>query len=157
ITTYGEGANPVVQWMGDDETVLSMLNERPTSFDIVIENIAFDSLTVPPTKSCVRAIHPAGRNLTVRNCAFRHISFAMNCEQNIDGLLALNNTTEIIGGYFSWAQGHDHTYIGNTCAGSTSQHVIRLGGLDRCLIASNTITNETNSAIWAMLGSYVYV
>src|SRR5204863_7890587 len=32
-----------------------------------------------------------------------------------------------------------------------------LGGVDRCLIAFNTLTNTSNSTVWAMLGSYAYI
>jgi PKD repeat protein len=156
LSAYGSGSTPVLNWTGGDG-VLAIMEFNAAARDVVIQNLAFSSPNPQPTLSTGRAIHPAGKNLTVRKCRFDNISFAMNCEQDVQGLLAVKNDCGLIGAYFSWAEGSDHTYIGNTCEGSRSQHVIRFGGLDRCLIYDNTITNHTNSTIWAMLGSYVYI
>jgi hypothetical protein len=122
-----------------------------------VQDIEFTSTSQPPSNSSVRALHPAGKNVTVRRCRFGNISFAMNCEQGVDELLAQENVAGMLGAYFSWAQGHDHVYLANACAGSISQHVIRLGGLERCLIAHNSLVNPNNSTIWGMLGSHLYI
>jgi hypothetical protein len=156
IGAYGSGAMPTLNWTAGD-SVLSIFEFTADARNVVVQNIRFTSSTNHPDLSTVRALHPAGQNLTVRNCRFSDVSYAMNCEQDISGLLALRNQCDVVGAYFSWAEGSDHTYIGNTCMGSRSQHVIRFGGLDRCLIAHNKITNNTNSTVWAMIGSYAYI
>lgn len=157
IGAFGNGPPPEIHWTGDAQTVAAMIAETERASRVIVQDVHFTSTQYPPTNSSVRALHPAGGNFTVRRCRFGNVSFALNCEQGIDGLLAQDNIAGLIGAYFSWAQGRDHVYRGNVCAGSVSQHVIRLGGVERCLIAGNTLTNPNNSTVWGMLGSHLYI
>jgi hypothetical protein len=44
-------------------------------------------------------------------------------------------------------QGTDHVYIGNTVANSTREHVVRMNGVERLLVANNNFSNENRQNI----------
>jgi PKD repeat protein len=156
IGAYGSGANPVLDWAGATNTSSGILGMNSAARDVVIQDLELDS-PAAISLSIVRGVQPDGVNITLRNCFFRDLSYAINCERGVDGFLVQDCSSAVLGAYFSWVQGTDHSYLGNTCPGSSSQHILRLGGCDRCLIARNTITNNTNSTIWSMLGAHVYI
>lgn len=155
IGAYGNGAKPVLHWTVNSNyaAIMSMGSQAK---NVVVQDLTFDS-PFTPNNLIVRGIHPNGSNVTVRNCHFDDVSYAMNTEQGVDGFLVLNNTADAIGAYLVWAQGHDHTYLGNTVANSMHEHNIRIGGAKRLLIAHNDLTNTNKSTIWGMLTEHCYI
>ena len=156
VGAYGTGSNPKLNYTVNAEYG-KMINMGDSSKDVIIENIQFDS-PFAPNNLIIRAIHPHGNNITVRNCYFGNVSYAMNADGGgVYGLLTQGNTTGVIGAYYIWAHGNDHTHIGNTVGGSVDEHNIRYGGVSRSLIAHNDLTNNAKSTIWLMLGDHCYV
>jgi hypothetical protein len=68
--------------------------------------------------------------------------------------------------YFVWVQGQDVVIVGNKVANSTREHIIRVGGADRVLVAFNDFTNIDRSwtdrsdiakgTMTLQKGSYIY-
>ncbi len=153
ISAYGQGERPMLLWKGAPGCSAILAVSSGGVRDTVIEDIAFDSIyDVGALHDVVDAVLPASESTTVRNCVFGRVSNALNCNRSPTGLLAVNNHAEVLGTYFSWAQGTDHVYLGNTVEGSHFEHVIRMGGVNRALIAHNALTNYPKTTIWAMLG-----
>ena len=63
----------------------------------------------------------------------------------------------MMGGYFIWAQGADHTHLDNVANGSVNEHTIRNAGVNRFYIGYNDLTNNIKTNIWCMLGSDAYI
>ncbi|MCI0630485.1 MAG: PKD domain-containing protein, partial [Phycisphaerales bacterium] len=155
IGSYGSGSLPLLNWTtpGNYPGILHLTGDAD---DIVIQNMAFDS-DFAPNNLIVRAIHPHGRNVTVRNCHFAKVSYAMNTGAGaVQRFLTLDNTAGELGAYYVWGEGNDHTHLGNTVAGSVDEHVLRLVA-DRVNISYNHFTNDAKSNIWAMLGDHCYI
>jgi hypothetical protein len=80
-----------------------------------------------------------------------------------DGVMMENNTsptTTGLRGYFVWAQGSDLTILGNTAVNSTTQHIVRVGGAERMLIAYNNFANVnvySKDTITVQIGEYAYI
>lgn len=155
IGAYGSGSRPVLRWTSSGNYA-SIISTGPQSRDVVIEDIKFDS-PFTPNNAIVRGVRPGGSNITVRNCDFGNVSYAINSEQGVDGLLVLNNTAGAIGAYLVWGQGSNHAYIGNVVTNSTHEHNIRIGGVQRLLVYGNDLTNHSKSTLWCMLGQHAYV
>ncbi|UCD75632.1 MAG: PKD domain-containing protein [Phycisphaerales bacterium] len=158
IGAYGTGDPPALRWLGEMGYSGIIKVYKDDQFDIVIQDLAFDSIhDVSQHPDVVDAIVPAGRNITIRDCLFGAVSQAVNANRQPQGLMVMDNEAGIIGKYLCWAQGTDHCYLGNTVAGSHWEHNIRLGGADRVLIAHNSLTNHPKRTIWVMLGQYCYI
>jgi hypothetical protein len=156
IGAYGSGSNPKLNYTVNAQYA-KMINLGSSAKDVMIENIQFDS-PFTPNNLIVRGIHPHGNNITVRNCHFGNVSYAMNTDgEGVYGFLTQANTTGVIGAYFIWGNGSDHTHLGNTVGGSVDEHNIRYGNVSRSLIAYNDLTNTAKSTIWLMLGDHCYV
>jgi len=100
--------------------------------------------------------------VTIRDNQFLNLADAINAAQKPAGMLVQDNTAPIgIRGYFTWAQGSDHVYLGNYCLDSMFQHVLRNGGTDRMLIAYNDFTNAGTTVIKGTLnlqkGSFMWI
>lgn len=156
IGAYGAGEPPVINYTSGTNYA-KIIDFDSDAMDIIIENIRFDS-NFAPNNMIVRALQPHGTNITVRNCFFNKISYAMNCGGGgVNGLLAQGNWADAIGAYFVWGEGSKHTIIGNTVLNSLDEHNIRMGGVSKFLIAHNDLTNTSKSTIWCMLGDHAYV
>ena len=156
IGAYGNGAKPTLRWMTTDPYA-SIITIDSNSVGVVIQDLDFTS-PYTPNNMIVRGIAAKGSNVTVRNCHFGKVSYAMNTGGGgVTGLLTQGNVTDVIGAYYLWAEGADHTHIGNTVGGSIDEHNIRLGGAVRVNISSNNLTNNAKSTIWCMLGDHCYV
>jgi hypothetical protein len=136
---------------------------------VTIRGLAFDmSFTDLEKKERPFAIGAGGVNVTVRDNEFLNIADAVNANADPRGLLVVDNVTsdaESIRGYFVWAEGSDITIVGNKVANSTREHIVRVSGADRVLIAQNDFTNSTNKVsgdktpkgvLTIQKGSYVY-
>ena len=156
ISAYGTGASPKWNYTVNAQYG-KMIDFGTSAKDIIVENIQFDS-PFAPNNQIIRAMHPHGNVITVRNCHFGKVSYAMNTDgSGVYGLLTQNNTAGVIGGYYIWAKGSDHVHLGNDVDGSVDEHNIRFGGANRVLIAHNDLTNTAKSTIWCMLGDHCYV
>jgi len=158
IGAYGSGPRPSVRWTGPPgcDAILKLAPDGV--HDTVIESIRFDSIHDTRTiHDVVDAVIPAGVNTTIRDCRFGAVSCAINGNRSPVGLLALHNAADDLATYFAWVQGSDHTYLANTVLGSHFEHVIRLGGAQRVLIAGNDLTNDPKTTIWSMLGRHCTV
>lgn len=154
IGSYGNGAPPVLNYTVNAQYT-KHIDMGDLSRNVLIENVEFDSpFTV--SANIVSGMRPNGENVTIRNCTFGDVAYAMNCELVLNGLFAMDNTAPRIGDKFSWVVGQDHVYVGNT-ATSAFSHTIRFGGAERVLIAHNDLTSEERRSLWAMLGTHTYV
>ena len=156
IGAYGPGTPPVLRGQST-RTTTGIISTFGNTENLVIERLRFDTPVQIPTNAKIRAIRPSGRNITIRNCDFDDVSYAINSEFGVQGLMASDNTANMLGAYFVWGVGSDHVYVRNSVRGSVQEHNIRLGGVNRALIAGNDLTNTVKTTIWAMLGNDVYI
>jgi len=157
VGAYGSGALPVIQFTSS-ASYAKMIDFDSSARDVVIENLRFDSTNAQPNNTIVRALQPHGTNITVRNCSFGKISYAMNTGGGgVNGLLSQSNAADVLGAYYLWGEGSNHVHIGNTVAGGLDEHNIRFGGCSKILLANNDLTNTSKSTIWCMLGDHCYV
>lgn len=157
ITAYGTGNRPIINWTVQNNYP-NAINIGSSAKNVLIEGLRFTS-PFPTDNMIVRGIAPHGTNITVRHCSFGKVSYAMNSGGGggVNGWFTYNNATEVIGAYYAWCEGSNHVHVGNTVAGSSHEHNIRLGGVTRSLIAHNDLTNNAKSTIWCMLGEQLYV
>jgi hypothetical protein len=171
IGAYGEPAaeRPVLNYVGPQD-FSAIVQLSMYSRGVTLENIHFTtSLGQGNTDKTEDAIHPAGWNLTVRNCRFSDISNALNCNGTPHGVLVMDNVAPgpaDVRAFFSWMEGQDHVYLGNTVGNSTREHIIRGMGYTRVLCYGNDVANldrrpgdpldYTKSAFNFQNGSYVY-
>jgi hypothetical protein len=147
IGRYGTGANPVISRSFGNG--ISCIASYSGANGLTIQDITFTSpygSTNPgATKIGVSGIYLGGENGTVRDCTFESLDDAINENGNPVGVLIQNNTAPLsvgLRGYFVWGQGAQQLIIGNTVAGSTKEHNIRLVGLDEVTVEDNTLTNH---------------
>ena len=128
---------------------------------VVVQDLNFDSVyDWYNGRDVVDAIRMGGTNLTVRDCSFGHVTMCLNTNLEPVGVFSYGNDAVADGGvraYYLWGEGSDHTHLGNTVSGSTHEHVIRFGGLNRALIGYNDLRNDDKRTIWCMSGKYAYV
>ena len=156
VSAYGSGSDPVIRY--DNPTQFTKIFQvKDMARDVVIENIVFDS-PFTPDNTIVRGMEVRGTNVTVRNCRFGNVSYAITTGGGgAYGLLTQNNVAGSLGAYYCWIEGTDHTHLGNTVAESVDEHNFRFGGASRVLLAYNDLTNADKSAIWCMLGDHCYI
>ncbi len=153
----------MLRYTGEMKSSAQIISMNSTSHEITIRDLAFDSVGGPRDyEGMAHAINPAGTGITIRDCEFLNLADAINAAGEPQGLLVQDNTAPLgIRGYFAWVQGSDQAYIGNYCADSMYQHVLRNGGTDRLLIAYNNFTNNNPTVVKATLnlhkGSYFWV
>jgi hypothetical protein len=131
---------------------------------VLIHDVAFDSTnTGMGDQGYNDAVSVGGSNITVRDCTFVNVGYAINANGLPTGVLVQDNVAPnatSLRGYFAWIQGSDQVYLGNSCKDSLNVHTMRIGGADRILIANNDITNLKSTAERPSLsihkGNYVY-
>jgi PKD repeat protein len=173
LDRYGEGKDPVL--LRNKGHGVSTLGLGPKCNGITIQHITFDSPypadpTAAAPKIGVSGINAAGRNITVRDCTFLNLDDAINANGSPTGLLVQHCSAPLatgLRGYLVWGQGTDHVYLDNSAANSTREHIVRMSGVKRVLIAENDFTNLDRSkvdkddyskgTIECHLGSYIYV
>jgi hypothetical protein len=154
IGAFGEGADPVLVWTGRESAVAITTSRE--SRDVVLENLTFDCLG----SNLPMAIRPQGQNITVRNCRFAKVDYAINTNAKPAGVLVLDNTvpeTDSLRQYFSWVAGSDHVYLGNVVANTLKQHVLRMSQFERVLVSHNDFTSHAAGGITVQKGKFVYV
>lgn len=147
FTHYGDPALPlpVLRFTGALQSI-PMLEPDAKARDIVIDGFAFDSQydTGGDKNGMPDAIRAGGELLTIRNCVFRNMGYALNANGRPRGVLVENcSAPEInsIRSYFAWVQGEDHVYRNNHVANSTREHVLRANGIERLAVIGNRFTN----------------
>jgi PKD repeat protein len=177
IGRYGEGADPIVM-LGRGEGAkpphgFISIDQRCNG--VMIQHVTFDTPfaveeNAEAPKVGIDAIVARGRNITVRDCTFLNVDNAVNANGSPIGLLVLNCKAPLKTGlraYLVWTQGSDFVCLGNSAANSTREHIVRLSGVERALIAGNTFTNldrrpgdkydTSKGTIEMHNGSYAYI
>jgi hypothetical protein len=163
VGAYGSGDKPVLRYTGQMKVSAQILSMNSASRQVTVRDLSFDSVGGPADYTGMAdAVMPAGSDITIRDCQFLNLADAIHAYGEPTGLLVQDNTAPLgIRGYFAWVQGSDQVYLGNSCADSMYQHVLRNGGTDRLLIAYNNFTNNNAAVIKGTLnlhkGSYFWV
>jgi PKD repeat protein len=145
LDRYGNGADPVLMNVKRGPTISLQKQDD----GVVIQHLIFDSphpveANAEAPKVGVDAVAARGRNVVVRGCTFLNIDDGINANGLPQGLLVQDCKAPLATGlraYLVWGQGQDHVYLGNSAANSTREHIVRMSGLDRVLIAYNDFTN----------------
>jgi PKD repeat protein len=161
LGAYGEGDLPTLKWTGPRRggNFISTANDAQ---DILIQHLRFDSIYDQDQEQngVPDALSPRGQTITVRNCEFRNVGYAINSNGKPRGLLVMDNTAPLttgVRGYFVWSSGSDHVYVGNTIANVTREHVVRVSGMERLAVVNNTFHNSGKSTIALQLAQFGYV
>jgi PKD repeat protein len=151
IGRYEEGADPVVMLTRGEGA------KPPHGFvsidnkcnGVTIQHLVFDTPFAvkddePAPKVGIDSIAARGRNITVRDCTFLNVDTGVNANGSPMGLLVMDCKAPLKTGlraYLVWTQGTDFVCLGNTAANSTREHIVRLSGVQRALIAGNHFAN----------------
>ena len=96
-------------------------------------------------------MHPAGRNLTIRDCRFEGWQDVVNADAHPAGVLVQDAAVETetgLAGYFLWGDGTDLVLLGNDVPNSTVEHAVRVGGgAERVLLWGNRLGNLDRRAV----------
>ena len=123
---------------------LRIEGEVEAPFELTYDELrAMESRTIDYTGT---AISPAGTNIVIRNCTFRHFYTAILNNQNPVGVLAQDNVAGVLAGYFIYDDGSDHVYLANKANDSVWQHNIRIYA-SRVLCYKNDLTNKPPATI----------
>ncbi|MGH7214405.1 MAG: PKD domain-containing protein, partial [Tepidisphaeraceae bacterium] len=144
VGAYGTGALPTLRTASQGQ--YQTIKTGRYSEDVTIRDLRFDSIYGADTHftGATRAVQPMGKNLAVTNCVFQNVNDGVNAEMGVTGLLVQDNTvptTTSLRGYFVWGAGSDLVIVGNYAPNSTRQHIVRLGGVERILVAENDFAN----------------
>ena len=150
---YGDGPDPVLNRLPGNGSSIFTIDH--TSDGVVFRHLTFDSPHAVPDdgkadKVSVDAIHAAGRNLAVRDCTFLNVDDGINANGNPVGMMMQDCNAPLATGlraYLVWGQGSDFVCLGNHAANSTREHIVRMSGLNRALIAYNDFTNLDRQAV----------
>jgi PKD repeat protein len=147
IDRYGDGPDPILLRSKGNGTSAIALEARCDG--VTIQHLTFDSPypadpAGPAPKIGIIGIVARGRNITVRDCTFLNLDDAVNANGSPRGLLVQGCSAPLatgLRGYLVWGQGMDHVYLANRAANSTREHIVRLSGVKRVLVAENDFTN----------------
>lgn len=147
IVSYGDPAlpQPVLRFSGELKSI-PFIETLKEARDLVVSDICFDSAYNSDTEKdgMPDALRGAGQNLTLRNCTFLNVGYALNSNGKPRGVLVQDCVAPLetgIRSYFAWVQGQDHVYLGNRVANSTREHVLRVNDGHRLLIFGNNFAN----------------
>jgi hypothetical protein len=152
-----------------------MIEPQPNSADVIVQDIAFDTIynTDTDKKTMPIAVRPRGVNFTIRRCSFYHVGDALNANSRPVGVLMQDCVVPgvaMLRSYIAWVEGTDQAYLGNFALNSTREAVMRVGdtGGERILIAHNTFANvdrksagdatdTAKNALTVQYGSHIYI
>jgi hypothetical protein len=165
VGAYGTGNRPILKYTGEKNYGVIFRTDE-VGHNVTIRDLTFDSIYSSATNEdgLPSAIRPDSPNTTILNNVFYNLGYAVNGNQNPNGLLVQGNSapsTTGLKGYFAWVQGNDQSYLGNTVANAFA-HVLRVVGGNRILIEDNDFTNPpesngTRGTVTIHKGSYAYV
>jgi len=190
LGSYGSGAQPVIYWTGGTG-YNSMIQSSASTYNLTITGLAFDSIYNSDTNDTEApdAIVPAGNDVAIVGDTFLNVDYAINLNMCPTGVLVqscsapqvtysgqvlpvgdFDTTSSDVTGlrdYLVWAQGADITVLGNYAAGSTRQHIVRVGGAEMVNVQYNDLANFSRTSvdpadigkdtITLQVGSYAYV
>ncbi|MDP9174016.1 MAG: PKD domain-containing protein [Planctomycetota bacterium] len=172
VGSYGQGAKPILMYNGP-QTFGQIINLSSSDQGVTIEGLTFDSVYTNEfdDSAIASGIRVNGGNITIRNNTFLNLLSAMDMSGSPNNVLVENNTAPSVTGlraYFTWVQGSDISIIGNTVANSTREHIVRIAGATRVLVADNNLSNisgvlrgdskdTVKGAITVQYGSWAYV
>lgn len=144
--TYGSGVAPRVVWNGVRTGRPEMFFLTNTTENVSFRGFTFDSIYGGDTEQTgmVMIFHVGGKNTTIRENTFLNVGYAMNLNLQPTQFLAQDNIAPSETGirdYFCWVEGRDIVILGNEVANSTREHVVRVWGGERVLIAENSLSN----------------
>ena len=177
IGRYEEGADPIVMLVKQEgeRSPRGFISIDNKCNGVTIQHLIFDTPYAvkddqPAEKIGIDAIAARGRNITVRNCVFMNVDCGINANGSPVGLMLMDCKAPLRTGlraYLCWTQGSDFVCIGNSAANSTREHIVRLSGVQRALIADNHFTNldrrpadkddYSKGTIEMHNGSYAYI
>jgi PKD repeat protein len=177
IGRYDDGPDPVLMLSKKDgpKPPHGFISIDGRCNGVTIEHITFDSPYAvteaqEAPKIGIDAIVARGRNITVRNCTFLNVDSAINANGSPMGLMVMDCKAPLKTGlraYLVWTQGSDFVCLGNVAANSTREHIVRLSGVSKALIAANDFTNldrrpadkydTSKGTIEMHNGSYAYI
>lgn len=172
LGTYGSGNAPRVVWTGDRSSRPVMFYIPSTARDVTVRGFTFDSIYSGDTEQTgmVITFNIGAKKAVIRDNTFLNVGYALNMNLQPAGIMVMDNNAPLETGvrdYFCWVQGTDIVIVGNNVANSTREHIVRVGGGDRVLIANNRFTNLDRSnvdprdtakgAIVSQKGSYSYI
>jgi hypothetical protein len=166
IGMYGSGNKPVLRYNGGLRLGSSLFYTGVNSDECTIKDLTLDSIYTNPStyEGLPFGIGIGGTNTVVSNVQFLNLADGTNANQQPSGVMVMDSSAPNgLRGYFSWVQGTDQVYLGNSCSDSIYQHNLRNDGGDRILIANNTFSNPDNAGslnkgcLTIHKGSYNYI
>jgi PKD repeat protein len=177
IDRYGEGSDPVIMLNKQEgpKAPHGVISIDKNCNGVTFQHLIFDSPfgvgdNDPAPKIAIDAITARGRNISVLNCTFRNVDNGVDANGAPTGLLVQDCSAPLktgIRAYMVWTQGTDFVCLGNSAANSTREHIVRLTGVERVLIAFNNFTNldrrpadkydTSKGCIEMHKGSYAYI
>ncbi len=148
IGMYGSGNKPVLRYNGALRLGSSLFYTGVNSDECTIKDLTLDSIYTSTStyEGVPTGVGIGGTNTVVSNVQFLNLSDGTNANQQPSGVMVVDSTAPNgVRGYFSWVQGTDQVYLGNSASDSTFQHNLRNDGGDRILIANNTFSNPDNA------------
>jgi hypothetical protein len=172
VGAYGIGERPLITWTGARDRGVMLTITRAAS-NVSVQDITFDSRFRSDTgqQGMPYAIQAGGTNVNILRNEFLNLGYAINLNNEPRGAIIQDNVAPLRTGirdYFTWVAGQDVTIVGNSVANATREHVIRMSGIDRVLVAHNDLTNldrrdegdrydTAKGAIVVQKGQYAYV
>lgn len=150
VGAYGSGPNPVLNLVSGMSAVQTFGGSNST----LIENLTFDTPNKPRGNFAPKmgkvAIATGGTGVAVRNCTFLNLDDGVNANTKPRGLIVQGCSAPSatgIRGYLIWAEGSDVVALGNSAANSTREHIMRISGATRILVAYNDFTNANRGGV----------
>jgi hypothetical protein len=143
---YGSGNAPRIIWNGIRSGRPEVFFVTSTAENVTFRGFTFDSIYSGDTEQTgmVVIFHVGGKNTTIRENTFLNVGYAMNLNLQPTQFLAQDNIAPSETGirdYFCWVEGRDIVIVGNEVANSTREHIVRVWGAERVLIAENSLSN----------------
>lgn len=145
IGSYGSGAKPILMYTGP-ATQTGMIGMSGTTEGLVVEGLTFDSKYTnnKDSQAIASAFFPNGNDITIRGNTFLNVLDDMNMAAGPKNVLIQDNISPdatALNAYFSWTQGSELVFLGNTVANSVGEAILRVGGATDVLLADNNFTN----------------
>lgn len=169
IGAYGSGSRPVLMYNGS-RSYDGIVSQGSSAEHTTVKGLTFDTIysSASNQQDMPVGVKASGRNLTILDSVFYDVGFALQGSTSLTGALVQDNdapSSSGLKGYFAWATGTDHVYLGNRAV-NAGEHVLRTGGesdggMQRLLVAYNNFSNPVESAIKGTLtlhaGQYYYI